>query len=207
MKSKLILLATGSVLCIFQACHSPETRAVNKNNSLDTAFQSDAAGSGSKDGHIDPNKNNGKTGNNITSETKISDDDYAFLNAAYKGGKMELDLAKIALGSSNSKIKSFATMMIEDHSKMNKEIEALATEKKIVLKPEPTIEEQKHLDEMKALKGSAFDKMYVSMMKTDHAKTISLFEHGVKTQDTKVKDLAATALPTLTVHYEAAKTL
>ena len=207
MKKKLILLATSGLICALQACHSPESRAVNQNKSLDTAFQSDAAGSGSKDGHIDPKKNEGKTPVNITQETKISDDDYAFLNAAYKGGKMELDLAKIAVNSSNSKIKSFATMMIEDHSKMNKEVEALATEKRIVLKPEPTAEEQKHMEEMKALKGAAFDKMYASMMKTDHAKTIALFEHGANTQDTKVKDLATAAIPKLKMHFEAAKTL
>ena len=201
------MLAAGTLVTAVQACHSPETRAVNQNKSLDTAFSSDQPGSGSKDGHLDPDKQGGKSSSNTTQESKISDDDYAFLNAAFKGGQMELELAKIALSSGNSKVKSFATMMIEDHTKMNHNIEALATEKKTVLKPDLTADEQKHFDQIKNLKGSAFDQMYISMMKTDHAKTIALFERGANTQDTKVKDLATAALPTLKNHYEAAKTL
>jgi len=207
MKNKVLLACAGTALLAFQACHSPETRAVNQNKSQDTLFNSDKPGSGSKDGHIDPAKTDGKTSSNITQETKIADDDYAFLNAAYKGGKMELELAKVALSSSNSKVKSFASMMIEDHTKLNKEIDDLATKSKIVLKTDPSTEEQKHMQQMKALKGAAFDQQYIAMMKTDHAKTIALFEQGSKTQDTKVKDLATRALPTLKNHYEAAKTL
>jgi putative membrane protein len=145
--------------------------------------------------------------NNISQHTKVSDDDKMFLDGVKTAGMLELIMAKQALQSTNPKIKSFAEMMIRDHTQMDKEAEALATQSKIVLKNAYDNQQAKDINMMKNLKGAQFDQHYKEMMVKSHAQTVELFKLGMDTREEKVKEFATKSLAVIQSHYEAAKQL
>lgn len=208
MKKNIGYCLLISLIFTLPACQSPETRAVNQNATEDTTFQSDEAGSGSKEmnNSVEPG-GNAPNDNNISQHTKVSDDDKLFMDGVKTAGMLEITMAKQALQSTNPKIKSFAEMMIRDHTQMDKEAEALATESKIVLRTDYDNEQLKELNMMKGLKGAQFDQHYKDMMVKSHAKTVELFKSGSHTREQKIKEFAEKSLAVIQSHYEAAQQL
>jgi putative membrane protein len=208
MKKNIAYCFLTSLIFILPACQSPESRAVNQNNSQDTSFQNDGPGSGSKE--LNNSVEAGGTAskdNNISQKTKVSDDDKLFLDGVKTSGALEISMAKLAVQSSNPKIKSFAEMMLKDHTQMDKEAEALATQSQIVLRTNFDNEQLKEIDMMKGLKGAAFDQHYKDMMVKSHAKTVALFKSGMDTREEKVKEFAEKSLSVIESHYAAAQKL
>jgi putative membrane protein len=208
MKKNIAYCFLTSLIFILPACQSPESRAVNQNNSQDTSFQNDGPASGSKE--LNNSVEAGGTAakdNNISQKTKVSDDDKLFLDGVKTSGALEISMAKLAVQSSNPKIKSFAEMMLKDHSQMDKEAEALATQSQIVLRTHFDNEQLKEIDMMKGLKGAAFDQHYKDMMVKSHAKTVALFKSGMDTREEKVKEFAEKSLSVIESHYAAAQKL
>ncbi|KQN38883.1 hypothetical protein ASE92_05545 [Pedobacter sp. Leaf41] len=139
-------------------------------------------------------------------ETGLDEAGATFLRKAAVGGIMEVEAAKIAMkNASNQKVKDFAAKMLTDHTQANKELKALATDKKIITPDALPAEDQIHLDEMKKMTGSSFDKHYMDMMVTDHQKTISLFKDGMENKDAKLKEWAGKTLTVIEGHDQAAK--
>lgn len=208
MKKNIGFCFLTSLIFILPACQSPETRAVNQNNSQDTSFQNDEAGTGSKEANnsVEPG-GNAPTDNNYSQKTKVSDNDKQFMDAVKTSGTMEISLAKQAQQSSNPKIKSFADMMIKDHTQLDKDAEALATESKIILRTNFDNDQLAQMEKLKGLKGAAFDQQYKDMMIKGHAKTIELFKTGIDTRDDKVKEFAKKYLPVIESHHAAAMAL
>ncbi len=208
MKKNIGYCLLTSLIFVLPACQSPETRAVNQNATEDTTFQSNAAGSGSKEANnsVEPG-GNAPVDNNISQHTKVSDDDKIFMDGVKTAGMLEITMAKQALQSTNPKIKSFAEMMIKDHTQMDKEAEALATESKIVLRTDYSNDQLKELNMMKGMKGAQFDQHYKEMMVKSHAKTVEMFKFGMETREKKVKEFAEKSLAVIQSHYEAAQQL
>ena len=209
MKKTIAYCFLTSLIFVLPACQSPETRAVNQNNTEDTTFQSNEPGSGSKElnNSVEPGGSR-PTDNNISQHTKVSDDDKIFMDGAKAAGLLEITMAKQALQvSTDPKIKSFAEMMIKDHTQMDKEAEALATESQIILKGDFSNEQRKELDMMKGLKGAAFDKHYKDMMINSHQKAVQLFQFGANTREEKIKKFAEKSLGVIQSHFEAAQKL
>jgi putative membrane protein len=208
MKKNIGYCFLTSLIFVLPACQSPETRAVNQNTTKDSTFQSNQAGSGSKEMNNSVDAGGNKPiDNNISQHTKVSDDDKMFLDGVKTAGMLELIMAKQALQSTNPKIKSFAEMMIRDHTQMDKEAEALATQSKIVLKNAYDNQQAKDINMMKNLKGAQFDQHYKEMMVKSHAQTVELFKLGMDTREEKVKEFATKSLAVIQSHYEAAKQL
>lgn len=139
-------------------------------------------------------------------ETGLDEAGATFLRKAAVGGIMEVEAAKIAMkNASNQKVKDFAAKMLTDHTQANKELKALATDKKIITPDALPAEDQIHLDEMKKMTGASFDKHYMDMMVTDHQKTISLFKDGMENKDAKLKEWAGKTLTIIEGHDQAAK--
>ena len=221
--SLLGLLVVGAFL--FQACHSPESRATK-----DDSAQTD---SGSKTG-TSPGADNGESSSpasttadtkteasaasgsssgkevmskNITNESKVSSDAAGFMKTAAIGGMMEVELGQVALKSTNPKVKDFAALMIKDHSKANAELKALATKSGILLPAEYPADDKAHVEMMKKMTGDAFDKHYIAMMVTDHGKTVALFKTGARSREKEVSDFAKKTLPVIEGHFEKAKAI
>lgn len=141
-----------------------------------------------------------------STETNLDEDGGTFLKKAAIGGIMEVEAAKIALkNTKNAEVKSFAEQMLADHTKANKELKALAVSKKIITPDALPAEDQIHMDEMKKMTGTDFDKHYISMMVTDHEKTVELFKQGMLNRDEKLKSWAKNTLNIIESHAEKAK--
>lgn len=208
MKKNIGYCFLTSLIFILPACQSPESRAVNQNASQDTSFQNNEAGSGSRELNNSVEAGgNAPNDKNVSQKTKVSEDDKLFLDGVKTAGTLEISMAKLAQQSSNPKIKSFAEMMIKDHTQMDKELEALATDSQIVLRTNFDNEQLKEIDMMKGLKGTAFDQHYKDMMVKSHAKTVDLFKSGMDTRNEKVKEFANKSLSVIESHSQAAQQL
>jgi putative membrane protein len=137
------------------------------------------------------------------------DKDKDFAVEAASGGLMEVELGKLAAtNASSADVKKFGQQMVTDHSKANDELKSLATAKNITLPTTPGEKHQKHIDDLKSLKGADFDKAYISMMVDDHEEDVSKFEkEGNDGNDAELKAFAAGKVPTLKHHLEMAKSI
>lgn len=130
-----------------------------------------------------------------------------FLHEAAIGGLAEVQLGKLAQeNASSGAVKTFATQMVDDHGKANRELEALAQQEKVTL---PTQLDAKHTalrDRLAKLSGAEFDRAYMTEMVHDHEKDVAEFDKAAKSStDPEVKAFAAKTLPVLQAHLKMAK--
>ncbi len=91
----------------------------------------------------------------------VSTDDSKFATDVANGGLAEVALGKLAQQkATNPQVKSFADMMVKDHSKANDELMAIAKSKNITLPAAPDADHQKKMDDLSKLSGKDFDKAY-----------------------------------------------
>lgn len=188
MKHKFLFPTLMLAACAFQACQN----ANNNSNEADTLSQ---AMVDSTDMMTDTSGLN----NNDTS---------SFMHKAAIGGMMEVELGNLAQQqASSAQVKEFGALMVKDHSKANAELKRIADAKKVMLPTAYPEKEQKHVDEMKKLKGVDFDKHYMSMMVDDHKKDIALFKAATNNSDTSISKFATKTLPVLETHHQKATTI
>ncbi|MGF6113115.1 DUF4142 domain-containing protein [Pseudomonas frederiksbergensis] len=137
-----------------------------------------------------------------------------FVDNAAAGGIAEVETSKLALEkSSSADIKTFANMMITDHTKANDELAALAKKHDIEVPDSTTLVKQakaKILD----LRDESFDAAYANNQVKAHEDTIALFKKEAETVTddkkpgaTDLKGFAQKMLPALEKHLDAAKAL
>ena len=142
-------------------------------------------------------------------ENELSGSDESFLNNAAEAGLAEINAAKLAQQkASSSQVKEFAQKMIADHTKVNDELKALATNKGVEVSTEPSMAQQAELKALEIL-DDGFDKSYVDRMAVAaHESTVELFKEAAdKGEDVDVKSFAQDKLPALQSHLEMARTL
>ena len=134
--------------------------------------------------------------------------DLTFLTEAAVGNMMEVELGQLALKqSSNANVKKFGQRMIDDHSKGNAELQALAAKKGLSLKTDKSAEQKKEITELSKLKGAAFGREYAKLMVKDHEEDVAKFQAATNFTDADVKAFAAKTLPTLQEHLDMARKL
>jgi putative membrane protein len=130
-------------------------------------------------------------------ESHLSMNDKKFVKKAYKGGMEEIENAKMAKENAKSDAtKDVAQQMITDHSKANRELEAIAKEENL------------DLSEVKAepakISETNFDKGYLTMLKKEHKKDIAMFEKEANDtkagEDRDVPKFARKTVPILKEH-------
>jgi len=138
--------------------------------------------------------------------------DQKFVMMAARGGEIEVNLGKLAAEKASSEdVKKFGQTMVDDHSKANEELKALAESKKIDLtKAQAGAKKNGDAmsDKLRKLEGAEFDKGYIMMMVKDHEKDVKAFEKASKdAEDADIKAFAAKTLPTLQSHLDMVKEL
>ncbi|MBC7487663.1 MAG: DUF4142 domain-containing protein [Cytophagaceae bacterium] len=134
-------------------------------------------------------------------------EDARFAVGAADGGMLEVELAKFAETNASSEVvKEFSKHILEDHSKANEELKALALSKSISL-PEALSEKNlKEVDKLRKKTGEEFDKDYIDFMVSDHKEDIEDFEkEAEKGNDPELKAFASSKLPTLKHHLQMAE--
>jgi putative membrane protein len=137
----------------------------------------------------------------------VTSKDAKFATDAANGGMAEVALGKLAqTKATNVQVKSFADMMVTDHSKANEELMAIAKAKNITLPAAPDADHQKKLEDLSKLSGKDFDKAYVDAMVDGHKKTLDLMQMAAKDcKDTELKAFAAKTAPVVETHLDAIK--
>lgn len=144
----------------------------------------------------------------LVNETNVDDDALLFMKTAAHDGAMEIELGKLAQEKAqNQRVKDFGAMMVKDHSLANNALMQLGTEKNVVVNYAMTPEQKEHLNKLKKLSGSAFDKEYINMMVNDHVKAIESFKRGADNRDEQVNAFANQRLPVLKKHLDSAKAI
>ncbi|MGB6103546.1 MAG: DUF4142 domain-containing protein [Pusillimonas sp.] len=136
--------------------------------------------------------------------------DGMFLENAIQGSHAEIVGSQLALEKTESDdVKSFARMMIDDHGKMAKEAETLATQKGMTPPTGPSAMQATEITALKALSGGAFDAMYVNRIGVaSHEATVEMFEKASQeSEDPDIKEMATKTLPKLKRHLEMANSL
>jgi putative membrane protein len=135
----------------------------------------------------------------------VTAEDAKFATDAANGGLAEVALGKLAqTKATNAQVKSFADMMVTDHTKVNDELAAIAKTKNITLPTAPDADHQKKLDDLSKLSGKDFDKAYVDAMVDGHKKTLDLMQMAAKDcKDADLKAFAAKTAPVVQTHLDA----
>lgn len=184
MKSIIYSLAAASLITI-ASCNS---NSANSSNSTNAA--------------IDSNKKELKA----EDSTELKDDaTYAVMAA--NGGLLEVQLGKLAQTKATSpKVIEFAKMMVEDHSKANNELMALAGTKTITLPAILDNKKQKDYDDFAKMDKKDFDKAYTEYMVKDHKEDIEAFKkEASEGKDAELKAFAAKHVPILEHHLQMAE--
>jgi putative membrane protein len=136
-----------------------------------------------------------------------AEDDADFMVKAASGGMMEVELGRMALQkATSSQVKKFAQQMVDDHTKTNEELKALAAKKNITLPTTPGDEAQEHINDLAKYSGAEFDKEYLELMHKDHQEDLDLFKEAAEdAEDAEVKAFAAKTLPVLQTHHQMAE--
>lgn len=186
------------LLTAFLLIGCDETGENTKGNSRPNANSSSANANMAEANRTDSNNTNS---NNM--EMTVQDD---FWTSASEGGLAEVELSKLAVEKAqNPEVKKFAQRMIDDHTKANNELKALADKKKMKVVSEMSSGHKSTLEDLQKLSGAEFDKAYVDAMVDDHEAAVDLFEEQSKDDDgdKDLKAFATKTLPTLKSHLES----
>lgn len=136
--------------------------------------------------------------------------DQEFATKMAQGGMCEVKASEMAQRkSSNASIKSFADMMVSEHSKANAELSSLADKKGWTLPQQLDDKHQSKIDMLQAAtSGATFDQEYAGLMAKSHNKAAELFRSASSTaQDADFKAWATTTLAMIEKHQSQANDL
>jgi putative membrane protein len=148
--------------------------------------------------------------NNAPAVTQMSDAN--IIAELSEADSAEITEAKYVMShSKNAQVKSFASMMIADHSKMMKEKQQLASKLKIAPAPPANDNVPSTMQsEMSALQGAsnpqAMDSLYVATAVQDHQNDLNeVKDMETKAQSPELKDALQKAEPVIQKHLDHAK--
>ena len=143
-------------------------------------------------------------------QTQLAEDDQEFLRKAGESGMLEIQASEIAVQrSQHPEVKSYAEMMIKDHTAVDKELKKLAESKGFTLPSQLEGDKQDLLENLRQLEGPSFDDEYVDEVAIDaHEDAVDLFEDAADdAEDADIKAFAAKHLPSLKKHLEMGEQL
>lgn len=132
-----------------------------------------------------------------------------FVQKAAQGGMAEVDLSTLAVTTANSaEVENFAQTMVRDHSANNRQLAAIATSEHIPVPGAIDTEHMQLYEQLAALHGADFDRVYVAAMRSDHQKMIDL----LTTSETSVSSdelitFIKKTLPVVRAHLQMANDL
>jgi putative membrane protein len=133
--------------------------------------------------------------------------DALFAAAAGSGGLAEVAISELGVQkATDPDLKKFSQEMIADHTRMNSELKALASQKGVALPPAPDVRAQFCHQSLAGLSGQEFDKCYAKAQLVIHMDSAAMFEaEAERGQDPDMKALAAKSLPKIKHHLTMIK--
>ncbi len=142
-------------------------------------------------------------------KTTMNAADARFIQEEAPAGVSLVQLAKLGESKAqNADVKSFAAMLVADHTKANTQLAALAASKNIEVSSKPASKYKDAENKLEQVKAADFDREFLAMIINGHEKCIKNFEEAsTGAQDTEVKAWAAAMLPSLQAHLVKAESL
>jgi putative membrane protein len=186
--------------------------AVAQTTSPATAGGAAGAGSSMTGGRAAPAAQPGTGTRNTETrkDDKLARADRKFIQDAAESGMFEVEIAQLASSkASNPDVKSFATTLVNDHTKANNELVQLANSKKVELPAAPPRGKRKDIEKLAKLSGNDFDQRFMREVGiNDHEKDIKKFEKASeKVKDADLKAWVDKTLPKLREHLAMAQKL
>jgi putative membrane protein len=156
-----------------------------------TTATQDASAQSQPPARTDPYPGVGKTERNFVKDT---------LTASRK----ELATADLAMDqAADPMVKTFAKMIVDDHTKSNAALEDIARKNNIETAPEADLKLS-----LASEQGPAFDRAFIKEMVSDHTKAVERFKEAEKQiTDPELHDFIEATLPLLQSHLDQAKSL
>lgn len=185
-------LAGGALLCaaFLASCNNDgKTGDATSDSDVTTSTTMDTTGTGT-----------------TAAANNVSDADRTFMMDAASAGMMEVETSRLAeANGSHARVKSYANMMVQDHTNANNELKSLASQKGVMLPDSMMAKHREHVDMLKAKKGKDFDKAFMDMMVSDHKEDVNKFQVASNNaSDADLKAFATKTLPTLRMHLDSA---
>jgi putative membrane protein len=133
--------------------------------------------------------------------------DALFAVVAAQSGTAEVQLSELGLQkATDPELKKFSQQMIDEHSKMNQELMALAQRKNIALQRTIPASCQFTLQSLAGLSGEEFDKCYAKAQTLAHMEAVAVFTaESERGQDADLKAFAAKGMPHIKEHLATIK--
>jgi putative membrane protein len=133
--------------------------------------------------------------------------DVLFAAAAASGGLAELNISQIGLQrATDPELQRFSRQMVEDHTRLNQKLMALAAQKRIEIPRVIDARAQFSAESLAGLTGPEFDKCYAKTQMILHLDAVEMFKaEAERGQDADMRALAAKALPKILEHLKMIK--
>lgn len=131
-----------------------------------------------------------------------------FVDKAAQSGITEVEAGKLALQkSSSADVKTFAQHMVDDHTKANQELMALAKKHDLEV-PDDAALMDKAKKAILEMRDESFDKAYANNQVNAHEEAVELFKkESTSSDNAELKAFATEKLPILEKHLQMAKEL
>lgn len=134
----------------------------------------------------------------------------AYMKMAHSGDMFEIESSRLALQmSQNAAVRSFAQMMVNDHTRMMNEMMAMAPQMGMSMSSMPMIPHHaKMLTALRASSGSSFDMMYKRDQMMAHKEAMMMHQtYAARGDNPALRAMAARAVPAIKMHMNQAKML
>jgi putative membrane protein len=149
------------------------------------------------------------TSTSAAETSTLSHGDKKFIRKVARASTNEVALSVLADSRASSPdVKSFATMMVRDHTQANSDLGTLAKAKGIDISKAVDEGKVDGVSDLSVTSGPAFDKAYAKLMVSAHKGAVDLFKDEVASgQDPDVVAFAKKYVDTLSMHLDHALAL
>jgi len=129
--------------------------------------------------------------------------------------QVDIDAGNLAKSkAANADVKSFAQMMVTDHTGVNKQATELVTKLKVTPEDNPTSQSlksggEKNVANLKGLTGAAFDKAYIDHEVAYHQQVLDAVDKTLipNAKNAELKALLVKVRPAFVAHLDKAKSI
>jgi putative membrane protein len=174
--------------------------------------QTPGAGTSATGGQSAPATQPGAGTRNLPTRSadQVTRGDRKFIEEAANSGMFEVQVAQLAATkASDANVKSFAGMLVDQHTAANNELVKIANAKGVELPAAPKRALRRDIEKLGKKSGDEFDRDFVRNVGIKaHEKDIKLFEKASKSvKDAELKAFVDKTLPSLREHLAAAEKL
>lgn len=135
--------------------------------------------------------------------------DLPFINEAAGANLMEVRLGEVAQRRAlSTAVKQFGQRMVTDHSRLQDQLTAMASQNGVGFSPGLSAEHQREINRLQGITALQFDRAYMTLMVQGHQKDVNLFQTQAQSaQSAQVRNWASSSLPVLQQHLDLARQL